>query len=131
MNKKNQIIIVVLVIIVGFIAFNYLKSNSNDDSSSSIVAEKRATEFAGAREILSLLNRMSKVKLDDSIFSDKSFISFKDTTVVLSPQPIHRDNPFAPLGIDDTKSTQSSNISPAVRSQAGTTPFGGSTAPQR
>ncbi len=131
MNKKNQIIIVILVIVVGYIAFNYLKGNSNDNSGSSIVAEQRVAEFAGAREILSLLNRMAKVKLDDSIFNDSSFKSLKDTTVILVGQPIHRNNPFAPLGTDDAKSTPSSTVSPATKSQTGTTPFGGSAAPQR
>ena len=131
MNKKNQIIIVILVAVVGFIAFTYLKGNSNDNSGSSIVAEQRVAEFAGAREILSLLNRMAKVKLDDSIFNDNSFKSLKDTTVVLVGQPVGRNNPFAPLGTDGTKSTSSSTVSLTVKSQSGATPFGGSAVPQR
>jgi len=131
MNKKNQIITVILVVIVGFVAFNYLKGNSNDNSGSSIVAEQKVAEFAGAREILNLLNRMSKVKLDDSIFNNNSFKSLKDTTVVLVGQPVGRDNPFAPLGTDGIRSTSSSTISPTVRPQSGATPFGGSVVPQR
>ncbi|MFA6430548.1 MAG: hypothetical protein WC229_01495 [Candidatus Paceibacterota bacterium] len=126
MNKKNQILIVVIVVIVGFFVFNYFKNSSVDNSGSSIVAEQRVTEFAGAREILSLLNRMSNVKLDDSIFNDSSFKSLKDTTVVLVGQPVGRNNPFAPLGTDGSRST-SSSASSAPKTQSGSTPFGGST----
>ncbi len=122
MNKKNQIITLVLVIIVGFIVFVYFKNSSKDNSGASIVAEQRVTEFAGAREILSLLNRMSGVKLDNSIFSDNSFKSLRDTTVVLVAQPVGRNNPFAPLGTDGARATSSISAS---TTKPGTTPFGG------
>jgi len=107
-NKKNQIIIIITLIIAAFVVFVYFKNSSTDNSGSSIVAEKRVAEFAGAREILSLLNRMSVVKLDDSIFNDKSFISLQDTTVVLVSQPVGRNNPFAPLGSDGVRATTTS-----------------------
>lgn len=104
-NKKNKVIIVITLLIAAFVVFVYFKNNSIDSSGSSIVAEQKVAEFAGAREILSLLNRMSTVKLDDSIFSDKSFISLNDTTVVLVSQPVGRNNPFAPLGSDGVRAT--------------------------
>ena len=125
MNKKNQILTVIIVVIVGFVVFTYFKNISSDNSGSTIVAEQRVAEFAGAREILSLLNRMSNVKLDDSIFSDNSFKSLQDTTVVLVAQPVGRNNPFAPLGTDGLRATSSSVVSPTIKPQSGTTPFGG------
>jgi hypothetical protein len=122
MNKKNQILTVIIVVIVGFVVFVYFKNSSKDNSGSTIVAEQRVAEFAGAREILSLLNKMANVKLDDSIFNDGSFISLKDTTVILVAQPINRDNPFAPIGTDGPVSSQSPVVSPSTRSQSGVTP---------
>jgi hypothetical protein len=124
MNKKNQILTLVIVVIIGFVVFTYFKNSSNDNSSSTIVAEQRVAEFAGAREILSLLNKMSNVKLDDSIFNDSSFNSLRDTTVVLVPQPINRNNPFAPIGTDGPITTKSSVVSPAVKNQEAPIPFG-------
>lgn len=108
MNNKNKIIIVIVIIIVGFIAYSYLKGNANSDTSA-LVAEKRTAEFATAKEVLSLLNRMSKITLDDGIFSDTAFQSFKDTTVVLTAQPSGRNNPFAPLGADGVRAATTTN----------------------
>jgi len=132
MNKKNQIIVIILVVIVGFVIFTYFKNNSGDTSGSSIVAEQKVAEFAGAREILSLLNRMSNVKLDDSLFNDNSFKSLKDTTVVLVSQPVGRNNPFAPLGTDGLRTTSSTTIATSTsKTQIKQTPFGGSAIPER
>jgi hypothetical protein len=108
--SKNKIIIISSLLIVVAMAFIYLLKNPSD--SSLVAAERRTTEFSSAKEVLDLLNKMSKVKLDDSIFYDKAFISLRDTTVELVNQPIGRNNPFAPLGADGLRVGTSS---PATR----------------
>ena len=106
MSNKNNIIIVIVVIIAAFFAYNYLIKDQGSASDTSLTAEAKSTNFAAAKEILLLLNRMSNIKLDDSIFSDRAFQSLKDTTVTLKDQPIGRNNPFAPLsGADNSRAT--------------------------
>lgn len=105
--NKNNIIIVSSLVVVAAMALIYLLKNPSD--SSNLVAEKRTAEFASAKEVLNLLNRMSKVKLEDGIFYDKAFQSLNDTTVELVGQPIGRNNPFAPLGADGVRVGTSSS----------------------
>jgi hypothetical protein len=86
----------------------YLTKNQ-DTTGTSLVAEKKTADFADAKNILTLLNRMNQIKLDDSIFNSAVFQSLKDTTVTLVSQPTGRNNPFAPLGTDGTKTQSSTN----------------------
>ena len=100
--SKNKIIIIVVAVVVGILAYMYLTRDQNA-SSDSLVAENKTSTFADASDILNLLNRMNQIKLDDSVFSNQVFVSLKDTTVTLVSQQTGRNNPFAPLGADTTK----------------------------
>ena len=89
------------------LAFWYLGNNSaspTDDSS--LTTTVSTSESADAQYIYSLLQQMSQVKLEDTIFSESSFQNLKDNTVSFSSQPSGRDNPFAPIG--STANAQSS-----------------------
>jgi hypothetical protein len=108
MLSKNKIIIIIVVVIVAVMAFVYLK-NSGDNSQTSLVSEAKSSQSADSDYVLKLLNRMSKIKLDDTIFFSQMFSSLKDTTVTLVPQSIGRNNPFAPLGSDGTTSVVNKN----------------------
>ena len=50
-----------------------------------------------SKELLVTLTNLRTIRLDDSIFSDPSFISLADYGVTIPPQPVGRRNPFAPL----------------------------------
>ena len=104
--SKNKIIIIVVVIIVGVFAYFYLTRDQSGTANAPLVSEAKTTTFADAKDILTLLNRMSQIKLDDSIFQNVVFKSLKDTTVILVSQPTGRNNPFAPLGSDGTTKVQ-------------------------
>jgi hypothetical protein len=55
-----------------------------------------------AKDFLALLLGVKGIKLDDTIFSDPSFGSFHDSTIVLTPDTsTGRSNPFAPFGADN------------------------------
>jgi hypothetical protein len=111
---KNKIIIIVVVIIVGIMAYMYL-TKGNDTAGVSLVAENKTTDIVGATDILALLNSMNQIKLDDSIFNDPVFQSLKDTTVTLVSMPTGRNNPFAPLGSDGTVVKSSNSSAPAKK----------------
>ena len=49
------------------------------------------------REIISLLNDLKGIELSGEIFNSPMFNGLTDFGVVLTPEPIGRDNPFAPL----------------------------------
>jgi len=108
MNKKNIIILIVTIIILGF-AFNYLLGRKNDSSSSSLSVVVSPVEDASAKEILKLLDEMNLVKLDDSIFKSPVFLYLKDTSVTLTGQTAGRLNPFAPITQSEINSAVSSS----------------------
>ena len=58
-----------------------------------------------AKDFLSVLLGVKNIKLNDTIFSDGSFINLRDSSILLaSPGPGDegRSNPFAPIGSDVT-----------------------------
>lgn len=50
------------------------------------------------RELLQLLQELSSINLEGSIFNDPLFRSLENFRVEPTPQPVGRDNPFAPVG---------------------------------
>jgi len=94
MNKKNIIMLIVFIAILGFIGF-YLFKNPTDDSLLS--ADIKSANTDDAQLIYNLLQKMSKVKLDDSIFSNQIFQELKDNSIEVLPQDTGRSNPFAPI----------------------------------
>jgi hypothetical protein len=99
MNKKNILIIIVAVIFLG-IVFIYLTRDNTAGDTSSLSTNVSTAPSADAQYIYNLLQRMSAVKLDDSIFVSTAFQSLIDNTVVLTAQQTGRNNPFSPIGTD-------------------------------
>ena len=97
---RNNILVIILVIIVGMVAFWYLGKNNNNVSTSSITADTATSNSADAKYIYNILQEMAQVNLDDSIFSNPVFQSLKDNTISFAPQAAGRNNPFSPVGTD-------------------------------
>lgn len=73
-----------------------------------------------AAQILSLLQELNAIQLNDSIFSDPMFLSLKDYHVDLAEEPKQRSNPFAPIGQD---AAVPENIGTSASVPAGGTPI--------
>jgi hypothetical protein len=104
---KNNIITIILIILVGMVAFWYL--NKTDNSSGSLVSDTATTDSTDAKYIYNILQQMAQVKLDNSIFSNSTFQKLNDNTVSFSPQLTGRNNPFSPVGTDSTIPGQSTS----------------------
>jgi len=104
MSKLSKILIGVVVVILLIFLINYFGKNGSSGSQS-LVAEKGTIEIDDAKYVLNLLNKMSEVDLSDTIFSDQGFMRLKDNSVTLVPQPVSRDNPFAPVSASELSST--------------------------
>jgi hypothetical protein len=94
MNKKNIIIIIIFIAIIGFIGFYLFKSPVDNGI---LTADVKTGRTDDAQLIYNLLQKMSKVKLDDSIFSNQIFQGLKDNSIEVLPQETGRSNPFAPI----------------------------------
>jgi hypothetical protein len=72
-----------------------LVSSSTPTASETEVFEQNSSV---AREFLTLLLSVKSIKLNDAIFSDSSFASLRDSSIVLTPDATQgRPNPFAPF----------------------------------
>ncbi len=109
---KNNIIIIITVILIGLIGFWYM--TKTDSSTSYLTSDVKTTDSVDAKYIYTILQKMDQVTLDDSIFLSPAFQNLKDNTVSFSPQTAGRSNPFAPVGADLGTASQGSVSAPAI-----------------
>lgn len=112
----KKVVTIIIVLLLGLMAFLYL-GNSGSSSTGSLSAQIQAPQSADAQYIYNLLQQMNSVSLDDTIFSDPTFTSLNNNTVILTPQAAGRPNPFAPLGSIGTVQTQSNTTNSTVKTQ--------------
>ena len=106
MSKKNILILSVVIIVFAFAGFYLFKSNTTDQS---LVANSKVSNSDEAQKIYNLLQKMSQVKLDDSIFSNQVFKNLKDNSIEILPQETYRENPFAPINSATNRATTTSS----------------------
>lgn len=107
LNRNNILIAVGAILLIGAVVYYFF---SRDTSSPDLLASVPAGEVSGVEgDLLTTLRELKSLKLDDSIFADNVFLRLTDFSQPLTPQPIGRSNPFAPLGTDiSTPSSQAS-----------------------
>lgn len=108
---KNNILIIILVIIIGGVAYSYL--GQSDTSTSLLASDARTSDSEEARYIYNLARKIEQISLDDSILQDPVFRSLIDNTVSFPQQASGRNNPFAPVGTDG-QTSQTSTTSSSV-----------------
>ena len=81
---KNKIITLIIGILIIMIAFWYL--TKTDSSTSYLSTGNQTTDSVDAKYIYNILQKMSKVNLDDSLFSSPAFQNLKDNTATLAAQ---------------------------------------------
>lgn len=100
-QKYKTILIIIVIVVVGGIAYKALFNtdktkdllvsdiNSSNEENTAIIVES---------DLLSLLLDIRSVKLDGGIFTKETFNSLQDFGQEIVPEPIGRENPFAPIG---------------------------------
>jgi len=71
---------------------------SGEEGNVLTVLEPEGPGAAVERELLSTLLELRSLRLNEGIFNDPVFHSLRDFGQPLTPQPIGRNNPFAPIG---------------------------------
>lgn len=97
-RKYKNIIIVILVIIIAGVAYTVLTGNKDNRLLISNISVNISSAIES--DLLNLLLDIKSVKLDENIFSNPAFKSLEDFGQELAPEPVGRENPFAPIGLD-------------------------------
>ncbi len=91
-NTQTIIISVVGVLLIGG-AYLYFFPATPAQSPLSATTPASADE----QQFLSLAGELDTVSFDSSIFTDPRFNSLVDLTIQVTPEPLGRSDPFAPL----------------------------------
>lgn len=93
----KTVIIVAVIAGLGFVGYNYLSKSPGGDGL--VVVKNDGTSQIGA-QVLTALNQLQLLKLDEKVFSDATFKSLKDFSRPIASEPVGRINPFSPIGIE-------------------------------
>ena len=89
--------IIAIVIIAVLIVFFYLSGDSAPKDKSLLSIETSSEVDVASSQVLSLLNQIKSLKIDNSLFSDPSYNTLRDYSVAVPPLNVGRQNPFAPI----------------------------------
>lgn len=93
--SANRILIIVLLIVV---VVGYYMFRGSGEESLTTTSTSAGPPTVG-QELVIELNRLKALKnINNEIFSDPVFGSLVDFSRPISPQPLGRSNPFAPIG---------------------------------
>jgi hypothetical protein len=95
-SRYKNVLLVVAVIAVGFFVYNVFFMNNGPRGA--LVSETiDPVQAAVEQELIGLLAQLRSIQLDLSVFDNREFQSLIDFGQELIPEPIGRENPFAPL----------------------------------
>lgn len=99
-KRYKTILIVIALIIIGFVVYSMFFSGEDD------VALLEQTPVGGGAtggEILALLDTLRGIDFNTGVLDSTLFRSLVDFGVELTPEPVGRPNPFAPVGVDSVQ----------------------------
>lgn len=94
-KKYKTLILIIALIIIAGVAYTVLFGGQDNN----LLVSERIDNTASAEEsnLLTILLDLQEVELDESIFSDPVFRSLEDFGQDIVPEPVGRENPFAPI----------------------------------
>lgn len=107
--RHNKIVIIILSLMIGFVGWYTL---SRDPAADDLLVTEDFTSAASEaeRDLVATLLELRSVSLDNTLFEDPAFRSLVDFGIEIVPEPVGRNNPFAPLGRFSTSTSRISDI---------------------
>ncbi len=98
-KKNKNIILIVAVVIIGFLAYKYVFKK---DEPLTTTESSSSAQILG-QDLINELNRLKALRslsiTSTALFNDPVFMSLKDVEVPIQSKPIGRQNPFLSTGI--------------------------------
>jgi hypothetical protein len=95
LRPYKEILFGLVIIVLLFIAYSLYFGGEEEGALTTTGSQNAAS--AAEREIVSLLRQLEAVELDATLFNDPVFRQLQDFSRTIDPQPIGRNNPFAPF----------------------------------
>jgi hypothetical protein len=95
--SAKSLLVMGLAAFVGMVGWYTLRGSSSPDAL--LVTENVGTGAPNEteRDLVATLLQLRAIGLDGTIFSDPAFQSLVDYGIEIVPEPVGRENPFAPL----------------------------------
>lgn len=106
--QNKWLVILGAVVIAGGVWWGLMGGTQSDDTLTT-AGLSSPTQDAVVQTLLAL----RAVKLDGTIFSDPAFLSLEDFSTQIVPEPVGRDNPFAPTSRGATSTGTAKPAAPA------------------
>lgn len=104
-KKYKKIILIIGITVILFFVYSYFfGGNESENLIESTVNAPTGAEAIGS-DIIQALSQIETLKLERNIFSDPVYRSLVDRSKVLTPEPVGRNNPFAPVGANSNNDT--------------------------
>lgn len=95
---NKLIFIIIIVVIAGGVWYGLSISGAPEPLLVTTTSEGGSVSAQNTdQEIIGTLLALRAVTLSGSIFSDPSFVTLQDFGTTIVPEPVGRENPFAPL----------------------------------
>jgi hypothetical protein len=104
--KTSKTPYIVITIVVIFLAIGYFYWSGTKPTDSLTLESGGDSQVVGSR-VLRLLNEIDSLSIDSSFFSDKSYETLIDHSVVIPTLSVGRSNPFSPVpGVSNPSSSR-------------------------
>lgn len=100
---NKLVFIIVIVVIAGGVWYGLSQSGAPEPLLTTTSPAGTLTTGQGSdQEIIGTLLALRAVTLSGTIFGDPGFMVLQDFGTTIVPEPVGRQNPFAPLGAQNT-----------------------------
>lgn len=104
--KYKLIILLAVAIVVAFIGWRFI---SPEPTPATLLTTEAVGNGADAGIVDTLLT-LRAVTLTGSIFQDPAFLALRDFGIQIMPEPVGRENPFAPLSFKATSTARATQL---------------------
>lgn len=106
MELLSQHKMLAIAAIIAFaIGLWYVLSGGTSAPNDSLLSSKPASADPASAGVIEVLLALRSIKLDGAIFSEPAFGALRDFSTQITPEPVGRPNPFAPLAHESRPTT--------------------------
>lgn len=100
----HKLIVLLIVVALGVGWWFLADAGGSSSTGTTITTQSTEGQSAGDQALVATLLQLRAVKLDGGILSDPVYKSLQDYSTAIIPEPVGRENPFAPLSLRATSS---------------------------